>query len=78
MGLLDSVLGGGQRSGGGMSPITMALLGLLAYRTIRGKGKLGEMHGKGDFSDPDRDGVVTCAPTRRLLSTASHESGVGP
>jgi uncharacterized protein YidB (DUF937 family) len=49
MGLLDSVLGGGQRSGGGMSPITMALLGLLAYQTLRGKGRLGEMTGKGDM-----------------------------
>ena len=49
MGLLDNVLGGGQRSGGGMSPITMALLGLLAYRTVRGKGRLGEMLGKGDM-----------------------------
>lgn len=48
MGLLDSVLGGGRRSGG-MSPITMALLGLLAYRTLRGKGRLGEMLGKGDM-----------------------------
>jgi uncharacterized protein YidB (DUF937 family) len=49
MGLLDNVLGGGSRSGGGMSPITMALLGLLAYRTVRGKGRLGEMLGKGDM-----------------------------
>jgi uncharacterized protein YidB (DUF937 family) len=47
MGLLDSVLGGGQRSGGGMSPITMALLGLLAYRTMKGKGRLADMLGQG-------------------------------
>ena len=40
MGLLDGVLGGGSRSGGGMSPLTMALLGLLAYRTFQGKGRL--------------------------------------
>jgi hypothetical protein len=34
MGLLDNVLGGGPtRSSSGMSPITMTLLGLLAYRT---------------------------------------------
>jgi uncharacterized protein YidB (DUF937 family) len=36
MGLLDGILGGGTRRGG-MSPITMALLGLLAYKTMKGK-----------------------------------------
>ena len=44
MGLLDGLLGGG-RSSGGMSPITMALLGLLAYRTYQGKGRLADMLG---------------------------------
>lgn len=48
MGILDGVLGGGsQRSGGGMSPITMGLLGLLAYRTFQGKGRLADMLGTG-------------------------------
>jgi uncharacterized protein YidB (DUF937 family) len=37
MGLLDMVLGGGMRRGGGMSPITMAVLGLLAYKAMKGK-----------------------------------------
>jgi uncharacterized protein YidB (DUF937 family) len=47
MGLLDSVLrSGGARAGGGMSPITMALLGLLAYRTFQGKGRLADMLGR--------------------------------
>ena len=47
MGLLDSLLGGGTRTagGGGMSPITLALLGVLAYRTMKGKGRLAEMLG---------------------------------
>jgi uncharacterized protein YidB (DUF937 family) len=41
MGLLDVLTGmrngpRGGRSGGGMSPITMALLGLLAYKTVKG------------------------------------------
>ncbi len=45
MGLLDGILGGGNR-GGGMSPITMALLGVLAYRTMNGKGRLADMLGK--------------------------------
>jgi uncharacterized protein YidB (DUF937 family) len=47
MGLLDSVLGTQPRqSGGGMSPITMALLGVLAYRTLHGKGRLADMLGR--------------------------------
>jgi uncharacterized protein YidB (DUF937 family) len=46
MGLLDGVLGGSSRSGGGLSPITMALIGLLAYRTLQGKGRLAEMLGR--------------------------------
>ena len=46
MGLLDGILGGGMRRGGGMSPITMALLGLLAYKTFKGK-NLSEMFGGG-------------------------------
>ncbi|MFO1060456.1 MAG: YidB family protein [Dongiaceae bacterium] len=50
MGLLDGVLGGGSRSGGGMSPLTMALLGLLAYRTFQGKGRLAEMLGRSPAS----------------------------
>jgi uncharacterized protein YidB (DUF937 family) len=49
MGLLDQVFGGGAVAGAGqsgMSPITMALLGLLAYRTVEGKGRLAEMLGR--------------------------------
>jgi uncharacterized protein YidB (DUF937 family) len=47
MGLFDQVLGGsGASSGSGMSPITMALLGLLAYRTFEGKGRLADMLGR--------------------------------
>jgi uncharacterized protein YidB (DUF937 family) len=45
MGLLDGLLGGA-RGRGGMSPITMALLGLLAYRTMQGKGRLADMLGR--------------------------------
>jgi uncharacterized protein YidB (DUF937 family) len=53
MGLLDSILRGrGARSGGGMSPITMALLGLLAYRTFQGKGPLADMLGRGAGGAP--------------------------
>lgn len=47
MGLFDQVLGGGTAaSGGGMSPLTMALMGLLAYRTFQGKGRLADMLGR--------------------------------
>jgi len=47
MGLLDNILGGaGPRTSGGMSPLTMALMGLLAYRTFQGKGRLAEMLGR--------------------------------
>jgi len=49
MGLLDGILGGGR--GGGMSPITMALLGLLAYKTMKGK-NLSDMFGAGVGSQP--------------------------
>ncbi len=45
MGLLDGLLGGGMRRGG-MSPLTMALLGLLAYKTMKGK-NLSDMFGTG-------------------------------
>ena len=46
MGLLDGILGGGMRRGGGMSPITMALLGLLAYKTMKGKNLSGMFSGQ--------------------------------
>lgn len=42
---------GGQR-GGGMSPITLALLGVLAYRTLHGKGRLADMLGMNHPNDP--------------------------
>jgi uncharacterized protein YidB (DUF937 family) len=43
--LLD-MLTGGQRQRGGVSPITLGLLALLAYRTYRGKGRLADMLGR--------------------------------
>ena len=48
MGLFDDVLGsatGNRSTTSGMSPVTMALLGLLAYRTMQGKGRLADMLG---------------------------------
>ena len=47
--MLGNILGGGR---GGMSPITMALLGVLAYRTLKGKGRLADMLGRGGSGAP--------------------------
>ncbi len=40
MGIFDQ-FGAGNRRGGGMSPVMLGLMGLLAYRTLKGKGRLG-------------------------------------
>jgi uncharacterized protein YidB (DUF937 family) len=50
MGLLDVLNGmqngpGGSRSGGGMSPITMGLLGLLAYKAVKSFGNSSAANG---------------------------------
>jgi uncharacterized protein YidB (DUF937 family) len=58
MGLLGSLLGGNnQQTGVGMSPITMALLGLLAYRTLHGQGPLGGVLGQGHASSTATPGT---------------------
>jgi uncharacterized protein YidB (DUF937 family) len=44
MGLLD-ILGGGGTNRGGMSPMILALMGVLAYRTMRGQGRLANILG---------------------------------
>jgi uncharacterized protein YidB (DUF937 family) len=64
MGILDSVLGG-SRTSGGMSPITMALLGVLAYRTFQGKGRLADMFGRAPSSSPS-GGASTSNPHNGL------------
>jgi uncharacterized protein YidB (DUF937 family) len=53
MGLFNS-LGGGRRVGG-MSPIQMGVLGLLAYKALKGKGGLAGMLGTGQ--SPDSSGA---------------------
>ena len=53
MGLFDS-LGGGRRVGG-MSPIQMGVLGLLAYRALKGKGGLAGMFGSDQSPDSSGD-----------------------
>jgi uncharacterized protein YidB (DUF937 family) len=58
MGLLDGLLGGGRR--GGMSPMTMALLGLLAYRTLKGSNKnLSDIFGGGGAGGGGLGGLLT-------------------
>ena len=44
MGLMD-ILGGGGTNRSGMSPLTLALLGVLAYRTMKGQGRLANVLG---------------------------------
>jgi uncharacterized protein YidB (DUF937 family) len=69
MGLLDSIFGGGndRKSGGGISPITLALLALLAYRTYQGKGRLADMLGRGQPDEAPAGGTTagrTAGPGR--------------
>ena len=44
MGLFD-ILGGSQSRSSGISPLTLALMGVLAYRTMKGQGRLADMMG---------------------------------
>ena len=49
MGLLDQILTGRARMGqGGLSPLTMLLLGVLAYRAYKGRGGMGGLPPSGD------------------------------
>jgi uncharacterized protein YidB (DUF937 family) len=73
MGLLDILNGmqngpGGQRapssgSGGGMSPMTMALLGLLAYKAFKSSGGLGNVVGGGQ---PDAGRTTPLPPSGNM------------
>lgn len=56
MGLLDTLTGDGSKERGGMSPLTLGLLALLAYRTYQGKGRLADMLGRNEpgGADPGR------------------------
>jgi uncharacterized protein YidB (DUF937 family) len=56
---LSDILGG--RSRRGASPLTLGLLGLLAYRTLKGKGRLAEMVGRAPQND-ERDKKVAEPP----------------
>ena len=52
--MAGNILGGGSSgNSGGVSPITLALMALLAYRTYHGKGRLADMLGR---NSPDAEG----------------------
>ena len=58
--MAGNILGGGSSGGsGGVSPITLALMALLAYRTYHGKGRLADMLGR---SNPDSEGESAREP----------------
>lgn len=63
---------GGNRGRGGMSPIMLGLMGLLAYRTLKGKGKLADMLGTGQAG-----AGVDGAPTRGELGGALAGGSLG-
>lgn len=60
MGIFDT-FGAGNRGGSGMSPVMLGLMGLLAYRTLKGKGRLADMLGTGtsDSATGGAPGVST-------------------
>lgn len=62
MGLLDFLGGGNQQARGGMSPLTMLLLSILAYRTYQGKGRLADMLGHTAPAGADPSGGMPAAP----------------
>jgi uncharacterized protein YidB (DUF937 family) len=64
------ILGGGNRRGGGISPIALAVLGALAYRTLKGKGRLADILGTGQ-------GGPNTAGTSENVSPASSSAGLG-
>jgi uncharacterized protein YidB (DUF937 family) len=47
MGLLDQLGRGPAQRGGGITPMALALVGLLGYQAVRNKGRLSEMLGGG-------------------------------
>ena len=71
MGMFD-MLGGTPRRGGSMSPIALAILGTLAYRTLKGKGPLADVLGT-------RQGATNAPGTAQKpgVEQGSGTSGVG-
>jgi uncharacterized protein YidB (DUF937 family) len=81
MGLLDMLAGGRTQQRGGISPLTLGLLALLAYRTYQGKGRLAEMLGR-DQQDRSEAGTAdasgrVAAPGRTGPAPAGESGGLG-
>lgn len=75
MGIFD-VLGGGNRRGGGMSPIALAVIGTLAYRALKGKGRLADMLGTGQSAPSTAGTSSNRAPTTDAGASGSVLSGL--
>jgi uncharacterized protein YidB (DUF937 family) len=63
------IFSGPGRRGGGMSPITMGLLGLLAYRTLKGRGRLADMLGTAPGSAGKLGGLLGGATGGGMLGS---------
>jgi uncharacterized protein YidB (DUF937 family) len=74
MGMFD-ILGGGNRRGG-MSPIALAVIGALAYRTLKGKGRLADMLGTSQGSQ-GAVGSQDATGSGANLSPSSTSGGLG-
>ena len=66
-------LGGGSMHRGGMSPLMLALLGVLAYRTLHGKGRLADMLGM----HPQDSSSGSLAPGRPQTGNPPSVGGLG-
>jgi uncharacterized protein YidB (DUF937 family) len=73
MGLLDSLIPGGNQQGG-MSKLNMLLLGILAYRTYQGKGRLADMLRTNGINLPG----TQSAPNLNPAGTPNVPPGAGP
>ncbi|MGE4062191.1 MAG: YidB family protein [Rhodospirillaceae bacterium] len=72
MGMGPMAMFGGRR--GGISPMTLALLGTLAYRTFKGKGRLADMLGRS--AAPGTPGQAPPGGLNDILSPAALSEGL--
>src|SRR3569833_3327954 len=78
MGMFDVL--GGNRRGGGVSPIALAVLGTLAYKALKNKGGiggvLGSAQGAGTAANPDpRAGMAPGGSTATTSATSGASAG---
>jgi uncharacterized protein YidB (DUF937 family) len=72
MALFDMLGGGRGRRSGGMSPAKMAVLGLLAYRALKGKGRLAGLGGAAGGLGGLLAGGALTAGIKELLDRFRH------